>query len=74
VFGGVVTSPFGKLVLILIQVEVQEFMVHLTEEDRPFATTRATRVVIVKNKEFPALFAGCGEKIFTGGLEPFEDF
>jgi hypothetical protein len=49
-------------------------MVHLAEEDRPFATDRATRVTIVENEEFPAFFAGSGEKIGAGGLEAFEDF
>jgi hypothetical protein len=34
-------------------------VVHLAEEDRPFATARAVRVVIVENEEFPAFFAGC---------------
>jgi hypothetical protein len=60
----VVTSTFREYVLLLIQDEVQEFVVHLTIEDWPFTTTRATRVVVVENEEFPACFAGCGKKIF----------
>jgi hypothetical protein len=61
-----ITSPLGEFVLLLIHNEIHEFVVHLAIEDRPFATPRATRVVIVDNEEFPAFFAGSGEKIRTG--------
>ena len=60
--------------LLLKHDEVQEFVVHLAEEDRPFTTHGALRVVVVENEEFPALFAGSGEKIGTRGLEALEDF
>ena len=49
-------------------------MVHLAIEDHPFATPRATRVMVVDNEELPALFTGSGKEIGTGGLEAFEDF
>jgi len=41
----VINSPFREYVLLLLQDEIQEFMVHLVEEDWRFAAATATRVM-----------------------------
>lgn len=69
-----VTSPLWEFVLFLKHDEVQKFMVHLTEEYRPFSATGASRVMVVLDEKFTAFFASRGEKIGAGGLETLEDF
>jgi hypothetical protein len=57
-----ITSPLGKLVLPLVQDEVQKFVIHLAVEDRPFATARATRMMVVENEEFSHASQAAGRR------------